>query len=48
MKKLILFLFTVVATMASCGNRINSNSTTIDTTVDTTVDTVSCDTIILG
>lgn len=48
MKKLILFLFAVVATMASCGNRINSNSTTIDTTVDTTVDTANCDTIILG
>lgn len=48
MKKLILFLFAVVVTMASCGNRINSNSTTIDTTVDTTVDTASCDTIILG
>ena len=37
-------MFAIVATMASCGNRTNSNSTTIDTTVDT----VSYDTIILG
>ena len=48
MKKLILFLFAVVATIASCGNRINSNFTTVDSTVDTTVGTASCDTIILG
>lgn len=37
-------MFAVVATMASCGNRTNSNPTTIDTTVDT----VGCDTILLG